>query len=106
MFKIIVFVPEDALSKVKGALFKAGAGNIGHYSHCCWQVLGVGQFMPGEQSEPAIGNRGSVCEVSEYRLETVCDGERIRRVLTAMLDAHPYETPAYEVLEIKSLEHF
>ncbi|AJQ95917.1 NGG1p interacting factor 3 protein, NIF3 [Gynuella sunshinyii] len=106
MFKIIVFVPEDAISRVKDALFQAGAGNIGDYSHCCWQVLGKGQFLPGEHSQPAIGSRGNICEVSEYRLETVCDGSCIKSALTAMLDAHPYETPAYEVLEIKSLEHF
>ena len=106
MYKMIVFVPESHLEQVKDALFNAGAGEIGAYSHCCWQVLGMGQFKPGSGSQPAIGEQGLISRVEEYRLEVVCENTRVRAALQAMIAAHPYETPAYEAFEIKTLEDF
>jgi len=46
VYKLVFFVPEEAVEEVKSAVFKAGAGGIGHYQECCWQVLGQGQFRP------------------------------------------------------------
>ena len=106
MYKIIVFVPESHLQPVKEALFDAGAGEMGSYSHCCWQALGTGQFKPGAGSQPAIGQQGMISQVEEYRLEVVCDETRVRAALSAMIAAHPYEAPAYEAFAIKTLEDF
>jgi len=47
MYKLIVFVPEAAKESLKSALFQAGAGSLGAYSHCAWECLGTGQFLPG-----------------------------------------------------------
>ena len=55
----------------KQKLFVAGCGNIGSYSHCCWQVKGVGQFKPLEGSSPVIGEQGTVESVAEYRVEFI-----------------------------------
>ena len=57
MYKLCVYIPEAQLESVKRALFDAGAGRIGNYSDCCWQVLGSGQFRPGEGSDPFLGDR-------------------------------------------------
>ena len=60
MFKLCIYVPETHLEPLKEAIFDAGAGRIGNYDRCCWQVLGTGQFRPLDDSQPFIGERGQV----------------------------------------------
>ena len=100
MYKFTVFIPESDLEKVKQALFKAGAGHIGNYSHCCWQVKGTGQFMPRSGSQPHIGKHNEVEKVAEWRVEMVVAEDKIRGVIEALKQAHPYETPAYDVIQV------
>ena len=103
MYKLTVFIPEEALESVKSALFAAGAGTIGHYQYCCWQVKGTGQFMPLVGSCPDIGVQDRLETVEEWRVEMVVDKERMVEVITALKQAHPYETPAYDVIEVLDL---
>ena len=100
MYKLTVFIPENALDKVKLALFSAGAGTIGHYEQCCWQVKGMGQFMPLAGSTPHIGSQDKLEAVSEWRVEMVIDETVIHSVIEALKQAHPYETPAYDVIKV------
>mgnify|MGYP001319016974 CR=1 FL=1 len=94
MYKLIFFVPESHLEEVKEALFKSGAGKIGNYSHCAWQV----KPLPG--SNPYSGEENRLKRVEEWRVELVVEKSKIKEVMTAFRAAHPYETPAYEVLEV------
>lgn len=96
MYKLCVYIPASHLEDVKGAMFGAGAGKIGDYDHCCWQVLGEGQFRPRAGSQPHIGEQDKLEAVSEYKVELVCDDACIQPVLAAMKRAHPYEEPAYD----------
>ena len=100
MYKLTVFIPDDALDKVKSALFAAGAGNIGHYEQCCWQVQGSGQFKPMAGSNPHIGTQDSLEEVTEWRVEMMVSKDAINDVIAALKQAHPYETPAYDVIAV------
>lgn len=100
MYKIAVFIPEADLESVKTAMFAAGAGKIGNYDSCCWQVRGEGQFRPLENSQPHIGSHYSLEKVVEYKVEMVCEDELIAIVLKAMISAHPYEEPAYDVIQL------
>lgn len=100
MYKLTVFVPEEALEQVKSALFAAGAGKIGNYEQCCWQVQGTGQFMPLAGSNPHIGTQESLERVNEWRIEMVVATANIQKVIGALKQAHPYETPAYDVIEV------
>lgn len=100
MYKLIVYVPDDYLEPVKGAMFNAGAGRIGQYEHCCWQVKGLGQFKPMVGSQPFIGEQDALETVEEYKLELVCEVSIIKDVVAALKNAHPYEEPAYQVLEV------
>lgn len=104
MYGITFNVPESHLETVKEAIFQAGAGKIGNYSHCCWQVLGEGQFMPLDGSNPYIGVVGKVERVAEYKVETICDDELVEKVIAALLVAHPYETPSYEVWKMEEIK--
>ena len=100
MYKLCVYIPESHLDPVKQALFAAGAGRIGDYDSCCWQVLGRGQFRPLDGSQPFIGQTGQVEQVAEYRVETVCADEVVDDVLAAMRAAHPYEEPAFDLWQL------
>lgn len=102
MYKLCFFVPDSNLESVKNALFDAGAGHIGNYDHCCWQVLGQGQFRPLPGSDPHIGSTGTVERVEEWKVELVVAEERIHAVIAALKAAHPYETPAYEVFRLET----
>jgi hypothetical protein len=101
LYKLCVYIPEDHLETVKRALFDAGAGRIGSYSDCCWQVLGTGQFRPGEGSDPFLGERGRVEQVQEYRVEMVCAEEAVEAVVAALRATHPYEEPAFDLLKVE-----
>lgn len=100
MYKLTVFIPDEALEQVKSALFAAGAGKIGDYEQCCWQVQGSGQFMPLAGSTPHIGSHDSLESVSEWRVEMVVQKLAIIKVIQALKKAHPYETPAYDVIQV------
>lgn len=96
MYKLCFFVPESHLEPVKSALFALGAGKIGHYDCCAWQVAGQGQFRALEGSVPFIGQHGVVASVDEYRVEMVVSDELIASVVETLVEVHPYEVPAYE----------
>jgi hypothetical protein len=100
MYKLCFYVPESHLEVVKVAVFAAGAGRIGDYDSCCWQVPGQGQFRPLDGSRPFLGQQGAVEVVAEYRVEMVCEAAFIRAAVTALLAAHPYETPAWDVVAL------
>ena len=100
MVKLGVYVPETHLEAVKTACFNAGAGRIGDYEHCCWQTAGEGQFRPMAGSQPFIGSQGELERVAEYRVEMVLEKSIVRAVVKAMIAAHPYEEPAWDVVEL------
>jgi hypothetical protein len=100
VFKLCFYVPESHLEPVKSAVFAAGAGRIGDYDSCCWQVLGQGQFRPLEGSQPYLGRLGEVEQVPEYRVELVCEQSRVKAAVSAMLGAHPYEEPAWDLVAL------
>jgi len=97
LFKLAVFVPEEHHAAVRDALFRAGAGWIGNYSHCSFTTEGIGTFLPREGSDPYIGRQGKLESVAEKRIETVVPQSALKSVVAAMLKAHPYEEVAYDV---------
>lgn len=101
MYKLSFFVPESHLDIVKNAVFAAGAGKIGNYDCCSWQVKGQGQFRPLDGSNPYIGGKGSIESVDEYLVELVCGEEFIKNAVAALKEAHPYEEPAYHVWKLE-----
>jgi len=100
--KLVVFVPREALDRVRDAVFAAGAGRIGAYERCSWYSEGTGTYLGGDGTSPAIGAAGREERVSELRLETVFPAERQGAVVAALRAAHPYEEPAFDVYELVS----
>lgn len=103
MYKLVYFVPHDFLEATKAAVFAAGAGQVGDYQECCWQIKGQGQFRPSPSASPFIGRSGQLETVEEYRVEMVCRDEQIRPAIEALKQAHPYEEPAYDVTLLADL---
>ncbi len=101
-YKLIFFVPENAIEEVKQAIFATGAGALGNYAQCSWQTLGTGQFLPLDGANPTIGEVDSVERVSEWRVEILCTDETIKSAVAALKASHPYEEPAFEVYALAS----
>ena len=99
MYLLCFYVPEDAVEQVKDAVFAAGAGRIGLYDRCSWQTLGQGQFRPLAGSNPTLGRQGSLATVAEYKVEMVCEAQHLGAAVRALRAAHPYEEPAWHVLQ-------
>ncbi|MFB9887091.1 Nif3-like dinuclear metal center hexameric protein [Balneatrix alpica] len=97
MYKLAFFVPESHLEVVKQALFACGAGRIGEYDCCCWQVKGIGQFRPLAGSQPYLGQQGQIEQLEEWKVELVVEDALVANAVTALKAAHPYEEVAYEV---------
>ncbi len=100
MLALVVYIPESHLETVKDALFTAGAGRIGDYERCCFQTEGIGQFRPLANAQPFLGQVGEVEKVKEWRVEMVFAPSLREPVETALKAAHPYETPAYWILNL------
>lgn len=92
---LVFYVPATHVEQVKAAVFAAGAGQLGAYDRCCWQVQGKGQFRPLKGSHPHIGETLVTESVDEIRVEMICGADCIGEVVAAFVNAHPYETPAY-----------
>jgi hypothetical protein len=104
MYKLAFFVPPSHVEQVKDAVFAAGAGRIGNYDCCAWQVLGQGQFRPLDGATPFIGQAGEVERVAEWKVELVVADALIQAVVAALKLSHPYETPAYEVYRLDTID--
>ena len=98
--KLTVYVPVADADRMRGALAEAGAGRIGDYDAASFSTPGEGRFRPLEGAHPTIGRVGALEVVGEERVEVVLDRRLRSRVVAAMLVAHPYEEPAYDVVEL------
>ena len=99
--KLVVFVPLDDAERVAEALAGAGAGRIGDYTRCSFRSPGTGTFLPGEGSDPYLGERGRLERVEELRLETVVPAHLARAAVEAATAAHPYEEVALDVYPVE-----
>ncbi|RSO39387.1 NGG1p interacting factor NIF3 [Acinetobacter lactucae] len=104
MLKLIYYVPDSHLELTKQAIFSAGAGGIGNYEHCAWQVKGIGQFKPIKGADPYIGELGELEQVDEWRVETIVIEENAKAVAKALKASHPYEEPAFEFIQIIEID--
>ncbi len=101
-FKVVVFLPKADLEKVSAAVFEAGGGIIGNYTHCSYRSEGTGSFRGNEKSEPVIGKKEKIEFVEEIKLETLVHSWKLKEVLNAVRKAHPYEEPAIDVYPLEN----
>lgn len=100
--KLVTFVPEDHLGRVREAIFSAGAGVIGNYDLCGFTAGGTGSFRGGENTSPFTGEKGILHFEKELRFETIFYSHLKDRVIKALLAAHPYEEVAYDIYALEN----
>jgi dinuclear metal center YbgI/SA1388 family protein len=100
--KLAVFVPMEAANEMRQVLGTAGAGQQGAYSHTSYSLIGTGRFVPEAGAQPAIGEIGKEEVVQETKIEVIFPETLQEKVVAAMLSAHPYEEPAYDLYPIES----
>ncbi|HLY86722.1 MAG TPA: hypothetical protein VKO84_09495 [Gaiellaceae bacterium] len=96
-YKLVWFVPREALDVTREAVFAAGGGVIGDYSHCSWYTEGTGTFLGGEGTSPSVGRAGREERVAELRVETVVPAEHAEAVVAALRGSHPYEEVVFDL---------
>lgn len=106
LHKLVFFVPTAHKEAVKRAVFEAGAGQYENYDCCAWETEGIGQFRPLAGSDPFIGKVDTIERVAETRVEMICEDTLVPAILKALIKSHPYETPAYEVWPVLTIDNF
>ncbi len=99
--KVIVYVPVDDAERLREVMWKAGAGGIGQYDQCSFNLVGQGTFRGGEGTKPAIGVPGRLEKVEELRVEMICRTEMLPELLGKIREAHPYEEAAIDVIALQ-----
>jgi dinuclear metal center YbgI/SA1388 family protein len=102
LFKLICFVPENHAEIVRAEMFKNGAGNIGNYDSCSFNINGTGSFRAGENTNPFVGSIGEIHYEPEIRIETIVEAPNLSMCISAMIKAHPYEEVAYDIYPLQN----
>ncbi|HZG55877.1 Nif3-like dinuclear metal center hexameric protein [Paenibacillus sp.] len=101
LYKLATYVPPSHEDAVREAVFAAGAGHIGNYSHCGFTLEGEGTFLPEAGARPFAGELGTLERAAERRFETIVPEGRKDAVVKALLAAHPYEEVAYDLYRLE-----
>ncbi len=102
LVKLVTFVPDLYAGVVRSAMCEAGAGNIGNYDSCSYNMEGYGTFRANEQATPFVGSKGQVHTETEMRVEVILPEYIKAKVIRALLNAHPYEEPAYDIIPLQN----
>ena len=101
--KLVVFVPHEHLDKVRTAIFEAGAGHIGAYDQCSFNLEGKGTFRGSDETDPFVGEKGELHQEPETRVETIVPAHLAGKVVRAMIRAHRYEEVAYDLYALENV---
>jgi len=101
-YKIVTFCPEDDVERLRNTLAASGAGRIGNYELCSFELKGTGTFLAGKGTNPAIGKKGAIEKVDEVRLEMVCPKAALALAVTTIKQFHPYEEPPIEIYKLQA----
>lgn len=102
LIKLVTFVPSDQAEDVRKALFSVGCGCIGNYDSCSYNLEGEGTFRAREGTHPFCGKIGEFHSEKEIRIETVLPAYKKTEAIKALLAAHPYEEPAFDIYSLQN----
>ena len=102
LYKLAVYVPKGHECAIREVLGKNKAGYIGNYSHCTFNMSGIGTFKPEEGTNPFLGTIGEIEEADEVKIETIVPKSILNKVIKEMIKVHPYEEVAYDVYELQN----
>lgn len=102
LHKLVTFCPTDSIDKVRNALFEAGAGKIGNYDCCSYNIEGKGSFRALENANPYVGQKGKIHFEPETRIETIYPDYVEQKILQSLFNSHPYEEVAYDIYPLEN----
>lgn len=102
LVKIMVYVPNSHAENVRTAMFDAGAGNIGNYDQCSFNVSGTGTFRGNEASQPFVGKKGELHYEDEVKIEVVAPKHLQSKIILAIKKVHPYEEVAFDIVALQN----
>ena len=102
--KLVTFVPEKTLVRLRDAVCDAGAGIIGDYTYCTFSTPGHGTFRPGDETNPYCGRKANLNTEPEHRFEVIVPKHRLHAAIAALRSAHPYEEPAIDVIPLENTD--
>ena len=100
--KLTTYVPKKEAEQLRTALFKAGAGHIGNYSDCSFNVEGYGTYKGNENSNPTLGTKGETHTENETKITVTYAKHLETQILSTLFKSHSYEEVAYEVTTIEN----
>ncbi|MCG6185895.1 Nif3-like dinuclear metal center hexameric protein [Maribellus maritimus] len=100
--KLVTFIPTEHADNVREAVFAAGAGNIGNYDSCGYNLEGTGSFRGNETTNPFVGEKGQIHYEKEIRFETIFPAYLQHKIISALLNSHPYEEVAYDIYPLEN----
>lgn len=100
LLKFVTTVPHDHAESVRNAIFNAGAGHIGDYDNCSYNLGGEGTFRAKPGANPHVGEIDKLHFEPEVRIETVVPVVRKAEVIRALIAVHPYEEPVFDLYPI------
>ncbi len=100
--KLVTFCPTDEAEQLRNALFEAGAGNIGNYDQCSFNLQGTGTFRANDKANPTVGIKGHLHHEPETRIEVIFESNFERDILQSLIKAHPYEEVAYDIYQLSN----
>ena len=101
--KLTTFVPTKNANDLRNSLFKAGAGNIGNYDNCSFNIIGEGTYKGNENSKPTIGEKGKLHKEEEVRISVVFESKNENSILKSLQENHPYEEVAYDLITTENI---
>ena len=101
--KLVTFCPIEHAEKVRNALFNAGAGGIGNYEDCSFNIEGSGTFRGNEATNPFVGSKGERHTEKEIRIELIFENYKKGSIIKALLENHPYEEVAFDIYNLENL---
>lgn len=102
LIKLVYFVPTEQADETRKAVFEAGAGHIGDYDMCSYNTEGKGSFRAGVETNPFVGNKGEVHFEQEVRVETIFPKHLKNKIVSALINSHPYEEVAYDLYPLEN----
>ena len=97
---IATSVPTKNVEEIRNALCEAGAGVLGNYTHCSMATKCIGSFKPNDMANPHLGEKNQLDFVEEEKLETICEVENVKKVISKLREIHPYEEPIIEIIPL------
>ncbi len=101
--KLTTYIPHENAEKLRNSLFAAGAGNIGNYDNCSFNIQGKGTYRGNDLSNPTLGEKGKLHVEPETMISVIFEKHLENKILKSLFDNHPYEEVAYEIITLDNI---